>query len=272
MRFRDHEIMFPRSAKQMTAGKLFAEYGDFEISLKGFSLRTIKGNIRKGEVIGILGPNGTGKTTFIKMLAGEVKPGKGESMHDFTVSHKPQRVILEDDEKLMTLGELLSRAGNVSDNKKLLNTLGIEPLLERQASTLSGGELQAAFIARALIREADMLLFDEPSAFLDVEQRLKVAKLIRAAAEEREKPFFVVDHDMLFVDVISDRLITFEGIPGRSGKCTPPLPLEEGMNRFLRGMDITFRRDKASGRPRINKPGSRLDTEQKESGQYYYTD
>jgi len=106
----------------------------------------------------------------------------------------------------------------------------------------------------------------------DVEQRLRVAKLIRSAAEEKEKPFFVVDHDMLFIDVISDRLIAFDGIPGKTGEATAPLPMAEGMNLFLKGMDVTFRRDKVSGRPRINKPGSQLDREQKENGKYYYAE
>jgi len=64
--------------------------------------------------------------------------------------------------------------------------------------------------------------------------------------------------------------MVFSGVPSESGKTEGPLEMREGMNRFLKGVDITFRRDQDSGRPRINKKDSRLDREQKSKGEYYY--
>jgi len=116
-----------------------------------------------------------------------------------------------------------------------------------------------------------VLLLDEPTAFLDVEQRLRVAKLIRQIAESREIPCFVVDHDLQFIDAVSDRVMVFEGVPGKSGHGLKPCGLEEGMNRLLKSLGVTYRRDPQTGRPRANKPGSQKDVEQKQSGRYYYS-
>jgi len=127
-------------------------------------------------------------------------------------------------------------------------------------------------IACALGKEHEILFLDEPSAFLDVEQRLRVAKLIRSHVENRETAAFVVDHDLQLIDSISDRLMVFEGERGVSGEGRSPSSLDEGMNRFLKTLDITFRRDPQTGRARANKPDSQKDREQKESGKYYYAD
>jgi ATP-binding cassette subfamily E protein 1 len=81
----------------------------------------------------------------------------------------------------------------------------------------------------------------------------------------------VIDHDIYVIDMISDRILVFEGEPGLHGKAAGPFDMALGMNRFLKALGITFRRDK-SGRPRINKPGSFLDREQVAAGDYYYAE
>ena len=97
-----------------------------------------------------------------------------------------------------------------------------------------------------------------------------MAKLIRRVIENREAAALVVDHDMLSVDFISDRLLVFTGEPGRSGQTHGPLDMRKGMNMFLKEVGVTFRRDPQTGRPRANKPDSRIDREQKERGEYFY--
>ena len=272
VRFRPESITFSQRAKPPEKDKLFLSFDGFEKSFKGFNMKTEPGNLYRGEVIGILGPNAIGKTTFIRMLSGEEKPDKGEPPEGIRLSCKPQRLVLGKEERAMSVQEFLSRSGSISkaENKRIIRTLKLEKLLERKLKNLSGGELQACFITSSLIQNHDILLLDEPSAFLDVEQRLRVARLIREHAEGREIPCFVVDHDLQFVDVISDRTIVFSGKRGIKGHASAPCSLAEGMNNFLKELGVTYRRDPHTGRPRANKPGSQKDAEQRESGNFYY--
>ena len=80
----------------------------------------------------------------------------------------------------------------------------------------------------------------------------------------------VVDHDIYFLDMVSDSMMVFDGVPGQNGHGKGPFDMRGGMNMFLKQVDVTFSRDNDTNRPRINKPGSRLDREQKSAGEYYY--
>ncbi len=269
MRFRPEPLRFSRAAEKIEQKKVLLEFPAFEKHFPGFSLRAEHGTIHRAEVLGILGPNATGKTTFIRLLAGELTGDNGERFAvPMKLSYKPQRLTISED-GLTVMGYLQEKTGG-KINQRLLETLHAGTLLERGMETLSGGELQTVFIIEALSKEHDMLLLDEPSAFLDVEQRLRVAKLLREEAEMREKPIVLIDHDVQFMDAAADRLMVFEGVAGKDGVGRSPVSLREGMNRFLRTVGVTFRRDPDTGRPRANKPLSQLDTEQRESGEYYY--
>jgi len=273
VRFRPEPIIFSRVAKTSEKTKPLLEFSGFEKSLGSFSLKTEPGTLHMGEVIGILGPNSTGKTTFIRMLAGLLKPDNGEAISGKKLAYKPQRIMLEGDAQNDTVEQSIRNINEKlsTEDRTLLRNLGVEKLFLRTMHSLSGGELQAVFISSCLLQEADILLLDEPSAFLDVEQRLRVAKLIRQLAESKDIPCFVVDHDLQFLDAVSDRVMVFEGIPGKKGHGLKPCALEEGMNRLLKSLGVTYRRDPHTGRPRANKPGSQKDGEQKESGRYYYS-
>ncbi|MDR2866486.1 MAG: ribosome biogenesis/translation initiation ATPase RLI [Methanomassiliicoccaceae archaeon] len=273
IRFRDRPIEFqaspPRS--EWNTGILL-EYGTLEKDFKEFGLKVNGGSVRIGESVGIVGPNATGKTTFVKMLAGVIEPDRGSMDAKAKVSYKPQYITGDFEGTVRDL--LHSVAFDTVQSGffqgEVITPLGIKQLMEKTVKTLSGGELQRVAITLCLAREADIYLFDEPSAYLDSNQRMNAARTIRRMMEKSGKSGMIVDHDIYFLDMVSDSIMVFGGDPGHSGTGEGPFPMRDGMNRFLKAVDITFRRDADTRRPRINKPDSRLDREQKSVGEYYY--
>lgn len=274
IRFREQPVVFDvySPVSEESDAPVIAEYPDLKKRYPGFILTVEGGRIKEGQVIGVLGANALGKTTFLKMIAGVEKPDGGEVKLKAKVSYKPQYLSSDYDgtvQELLdsALGDRWTEAQNMA---QLVKPLGVDSLLEKQVKSLSGGELQKLAVVLALLREADLYALDEPSAFTDVEDRIAMAKAVQRYVKSRGKSAIVIDHDVMLVDIVSDSLIIFTGEPGRYGRATSPMPKEDGMNEFLKGLGITYRRDLATGRPRVNKPGSRLDREQKAKGQYYY--
>jgi ATP-binding cassette subfamily E protein 1 len=238
-----------------------------------FTLEADEGKIHKGEVIGIVGPNGIGKTTFIKLLAGLENPDKGsKNSLQMSVSYKPQYITAEQDETVESILRTIVKDHFTSSQYKseMIRPLSLEKLLDRNVNQLSGGELQRVAIATCLSKTAELYLLDEPSAYLDVEERLAVARTIRRTIENHRVTAFVAEHDVAAQDFIADRIMVFDGEPGLQGYAHSPQNLRDGMNSFLKIMNITFRRDLNTGRPRVNKEDSRLDRHQKSIGEYYY--
>ena len=276
IRIRDKPIEFHArpTPTEWTPEQKMMEWSDLEVNLGGFKLKVEGGEIHKGEVIGILGPNGIGKTTFVRILAGKLKPDSGyiATTGEVRLSYKPQFIAKVDYQG--TLRQLLEEAKvNIYSSfvqTELLHPLRLKPLLDRKVNELSGGELQRAIIAVALGREADIYLLDEPMAYLDVEQRYAVARVIKRLTQERHVATFVVEHDIVAQDFLATSLMVFTGKPGVEGYAYAPMGLRKGMNKFLEGLGITFRRDLETGRPRINKEGSWLDRYQKEVLKEYY--
>ena len=270
LRFREKELRFNVHPAVVSKKKrVVLEYPALEKKLGNFFLHASQGNFMEGETIGVLGPNAIGKTTFVKMLAGEINPDNTALDFKMKIAYKPQYIQAEQNtlvRELFSAKKINSEIFESEVNKKL----GIKKFFEQNLSELSGGELQKVSIAYNLCLDFDLLLLDEPSAFMDIEERLRVADCIRGIISNTKRIALVVDHDILFQDYVSDRLIVFSGAPAKKGTASEAMEMHRGMNLFLKEMNVSMRRDVNSGRPRINKLDSVLDQEQKKSGEYYY--
>ncbi len=275
VRIREKPIKFLKHRDRVQEiGSPVIEWGQLKKSLGDFELESGDGSVHRAEVIGVVGPNGTGKTTMIKMLAHEIEYDEGWITSDATISYKPQHIDVDIDGsvQLWLDSELGAKWRSGEFHVNVIKALGVDQLLPKRVKKLSGGERQAVCIAICLGREADVYLLDEPSAHLDANARMEAAKAIRRTMESNEKSAFVIDHDVYFIDIVSDSLLVFDGEGGKKGIANGPFNLRDGMNRFLSNVDITFRRDHDSRRPRINKSDSRKDREQQASGDYYSFD
>jgi ATP-binding cassette, sub-family E, member 1 len=271
VRFRDTAVIFEKRAHLKGSKREdLVDIPSMTRQYETFGLTVSGGTIKAGEVLGVVGANGMGKSTFAKLLAGEEKPDTGTMDLKLRISYKPQYIKAETSDSVeMYLRQCTTKFDTSYYQHEILESLSLVPILQSPVNTLSGGELQRVSIAACLSRDADLYILDEPSAHLDVEQRVKVTRMIKHHAEGKEEGILVIDHDIYLIDMISERILVFEGEPGVSGTAAGPFPMREGMNRFLKELDVTFRRDQ-TGRPRINKPDSFLDREQKAKGEFYY--
>jgi ATP-binding cassette subfamily E protein 1 len=274
VRFRDKAFKFDISAinEDVISDVPAASYSDLAKSFPSFSLRIAAGNVRKGEIVGIVGANALGKTTFMRMLAGVDKPDSGTIDVGAKISYKPQYLNqdYEGDVRSLMYAAYQSPIEGSPVEEQIIIPMGVKKLYEKSVRNLSGGELQKVAVAASLLREADIYAMDEPSAFLDAEDRISIAKFLQRFVRAQGKSAIIIDHDMQLIDLVADAMVIFEGQPGLTGSATAPMRKEEGMNRFLKALSITYRRDETTGRPRVNKEGGRLDRGQKQSGDYYY--
>ncbi|KRY41554.1 ATP-binding cassette sub-family E member 1, partial [Trichinella spiralis] len=276
LRFRETSLSFKVSDQGLEEHVSRAcgfQYPSMKKSLGSFELTVEAGNFSDSEIIVLLGENGTGKTTMIRMLAGRLEPdvNAGE-IPQLNISYKPQKISPKSNCKVSEL--LRSKIPDTFVHPQfvaeVLKPLNIEDILDQDVQNLSGGELQRVALVLCLGKSADVYLIDEPSAYLDSEQRLHAAKVIKRHILNAKKTAFIVEHDFIMATYLADRVIVFEGEPSKHALATCPQSLLKGMNRFLERLDITFRRDPNNYRPRINKLNSVKDTEQKRSGNYFF--
>ncbi len=267
IRFRNKEIKFFAKPPADASKKIkLAEWNSMRKQLESFKLDVNPGSVNMNEIVGLVGENGIGKTTFVRLVAGELKPDSGEGIEKITFAYKEQYLVPNDDLVMVYLDEAIKK-----HKSEIIDPLEIEPLYMSKLNELSGGELQKVMIAKAISKQADLVLLDEPSAHLDVELRLIVSRVIKNMIEKYRRSCIVVDHDLVFIDYLSDRIAVCDGKPAVHGMIEGPFTMEQGMNRFLKNLKITVRRDMESNRPRINKPGSQMEREQISSGKLYYS-
>jgi len=206
------------------------------------------------------------------MIAGVEKPDSGSVDTKIKIAYKPQYLSNDIDVDVISV---LNKANEgliegSQEEEQIVDPLKIKKLYNKSIKNLSGGELQKVSIVTCLLQKADLYALDEPSAFLDVEDRIAVAKFIQKFTRSYEKSAMIIDHDVQLLDLVSDSMVIFEGTSGINGHASSPLPKVEAMNKFLKSLDITFRRDEKRQRPRVNKENSRLDKIQKAESNFYY--
>ena len=274
VRFRDAAFKFDavNTIDEFVTIENIMAYPNLEKKFTNFSLSIEAGRVRKSEVLGIVGANALGKTTMLKMIAGVEKPDSGDIENKVKIAYKPQYLTNDYDVDVITLLEK-AYGGSIEETPEeeiIVNPMKLKKLYNKSVKNLSGGELQKVAIGACLLQKVDIYALDEPSAFLDVEDRIAVAKLIQRYVRSYGKSAIIVDHDIQLMDLISDSIVIFHGTPGRDGHATTPKSKVDGMNEFLKSLEMTYRRDETSMRPRVNKLESRLDREQKQSGKFYY--
>jgi len=249
------------------------KYPSMTKTMGNFKLRVNGGNFTDSEILVLLGQNGTGKTTLIRMLAG-LEPCDDENIviPQLNVSYKPQKISpkFQGSVRDLLFKKIKENWMHPQFMTDVTKPLQIEPLLDQEVQNLSGGELQRVALVLCLGQPADVYLIDEPSAYLDSEQRIIASKVIKRFILHSKKTGFVVEHDFIMATYLADRVIVYDGIPSLDCTANTPQTLLTGMNKFLKQLEITFRRDPANYRPRINKMDSQKDKEQKESGQYFH--
>ena len=274
VRFRDKKFSFDVST---TAGEFIdadtvIKYPILKKKYSNFSVTIEAGQVHKGEVLGILGANALGKTTMMKMITSVEKPDSGIVDKKVKIAYKPQYLSNDIDVDVISV---LNKANEgliegSQEEEQIVDPLKIKKLYNKSIKNLSGGELQKVSIVTCLLQKADLYALDEPSAFLDVEDRITVAKFIQKFTRSYGKSAMIIDHDVQLLDLVSDSMIIFEGTSGINGHASSPTSKVGAMNKFLKSLDITFRRDEKSQRPRVNKENSRLDKTQKAESNFYY--
>ena len=211
-----------------------------------------------GQVVGIIGVNGIGKSTALKVLAGTLQPNlgnerqatprelidffKGTETQQFfektaagsmRVRYKPQQVELIQKKARGTVRELLAKVDAAGMLNTVAEQLALSAIMERDVTKLSGGEMQRAAIAATALQQADVYLFDEPTSYLDIRQRFNASAFIRSLAAR--SGVIAVEHDLIVLDAIADLVHILYGEEGAYGVVSGVKSAKEGVNVFLSG-------------------------------------
>jgi iron complex transport system ATP-binding protein len=241
-----------------------------------FRLAGLSFAIALGEIVGVIGPNSSGKTTLIRLLTRVLEPVEGEIVLEGKrlqswgraelarrVAVVPQGVPRElpfTVEELVLMGRYPHAPGRFFENpadvaaaRSAMEATGVLDLAPVALASLGGGETQRAVIARALAQEPRVLVLDEPTAHLDLRYQVETAALVRRLNRERGVTILLVSHDLNLAAQVSDRLLLLaEGRVVRLG--TPEDVLEEALLARVYGCDVRVESNPATGRPTVRVP------------------
>ena len=175
-------------------------------------LEDIDFTVDSGEVLAIIGPNGAGKTVLFKALLGLEKPTTGtiEWRPGVKIGYVPQRFEIEIDSPLTTREFLYLRGGDVSESKigEVMNLVGMKAeILNRRFSDLSVGQRQRILVAWAMMNDPEILLFDEPTADIDVSGQQSIYHLLRQLQDKKGFAVILISHDLSIVYRYSDQVL-----------------------------------------------------------------
>ncbi|UZJ52090.1 hypothetical protein CBS101457_001410 [Exobasidium rhododendri] len=276
MRFRAESLTFKiadTAEEEIQERVRSFEYPAMKKTLGNFSLEIEPGQISDSEIIVFLGENGTGKTTFVKMLAGKLEPDPGANKPpQLNVSLKPQTIApkFQGTVRMLLLKTIKMSFMHPQFQSDVVKPMQLDAIIDQDVQTLSGGELQRVALVLALGKPADIYLIDEPSAYLDSEQRIIASRVIKRFILHSKKTAMVIEHDIVMAVSLADRVVVYDGIPSVSATARSPESLLTGMNSFLAKLEVSMRRDPTNFRPRVNKMNSIKDKEQKAAGTYFF--
>lgn len=172
-------------------------------------LRDIDLELRKSQLLTLIGPNGAGKTTLVRIVLGLLTPDSGKLTRAdrLRIGYMPQKLFVEPTLPLTVQRFLQLASPSVNDIRPVLEEVRISHLLNQQVSKLSGGEMQRVLLARALSREPQLLVLDEPAQGVDVNGQVELYELINSIRDQHHCGVLMVSHDLHLVMASTDEVV-----------------------------------------------------------------
>ncbi|MFP6732197.1 MAG: zinc ABC transporter ATP-binding protein ZnuC [Alphaproteobacteria bacterium] len=195
----------------MTSGSIVVEAKGVELAYAGnLVLNDVDLAVHEGEIVTLIGPNGSGKSTLVRLVLGLLEPDRGlvYLKPGLRIGYMPQRLVI-DDALPLTVDRFLRLGGTATRQARLavLAEAAVERLADSPIQKISGGEMQRVLLARALLREPDLLVLDEPAQGVDMTGQAELFKLITGIRDRRGCGVLMVSHDLHLVMASTDTVV-----------------------------------------------------------------